>query len=341
MSQVCLSPPAYTFIRLTACKKAFSIHSNGQVWDGFSRQAWIVGCSKCETCLQERKEKKRQKWAGRLRVMIDWWQKEKGPVVFKTLTVHDEDYPDEATLRRRLQRLIRNKLRKVSKTFKYWIVCERGAKTNRLHAHIFFFLTKEDKWRIINDVMDDFWFRHFRAYITHHRVVDSGKMAANYAAKYGAKAIGFRVMNSQFGWMPFMDERRSEWLGIIADLRARGGVREFVNVNEEERLKSQMGASRRSPGDLLQSVTNFTVSQRVVAATPTLSPVRQVLGGIRCEENGERTETLIMSRSHRLLPASSILSDASPFGQARRLQAYAVASALHQTLLTTSSPQGP
>ena len=311
---------------------------------GFRRQAWVVGCSKrwCEVCQEEKKIRKRAKWSARLREMINWWSEHGGRVVFKTLTVHDNQYPlGHEQLREWLQRLFK-RLRADRRgfQFKYWAITEKGGGTDRLHAHVFFFLPKIQEYRIINDVIDFYWESAHDAYITHHRPVDSGKAAANYATKYATKAIGLRVLSSKFGWDAFMQKRRSAWLGI--DGEDGGGVTRWVVVDETERARTLQGVSRRSPAELSSTVTDFTVIARVVAATPTQSPLKQVEGGIEiCEENGERTGMLIMSGSRRLIPEACIYSASSPFVQARRLQAFGVVSALHRTLLTTSTARAP
>ena len=330
----------YVWLKLTACPTPLTVYSKGRVYDGFRRQAWVVGCSKrwCESCNQERKERKRAKWAGRLREMINWWSAEGGRVVFKTLTVHDNQYPNgHEQLREWLQRLLK-RLRADRRgfDFKYWAITEEGTQTGRLHAHLFFFLPKSQEFRIINDVIDVYWEAAHDAYISHYRPVDSGKAAAGYATKYATKAIGLRVLSSKFGWDGFMKRRRSEWLGLEGGVK---GVSRWVVVDETERNRTLQGASRLSPAELSSTVTDFTVIANVVCATPTLSPLNQVEGGLKvCGVKGERIGMLTMSGSRRLLPETCILSDSSPFARARRLQVYAAASQLHRTLLTTSNP---
>ena len=329
----------YAFMKITACPYAFPVFSKGRVQPGYKRQAWVVGCGKryCDVCMEERKERKRRRWVSRLKLMIDWWSEHEGPVIFKTLTVHDDDYPEgHEQLRRWVQRLMRRLRTKTDFQFKYWFITERGSKTKRLHAHAFFFLTKGQKFGIINDVMDTYWRNQHKAFITHHRPVSSGRMGANYAAKYGTKALSMRVCTSKFGWVEFMRRRRLEWLGIG---EGQEGVKEWVVVNEDDRNRTLQGAPRQSPAELLNTVTNFSVTARVVAATASESPLKQVEGGIKlCGEKGEPIGMLTMSESSRLIPEVCILSDSSPFAQARRLQAYAVVLALFQTLLTTSNP---
>lgn len=331
------STDRYVWLKLTKCPDAFPVYSKREVYPGFRRQAWVVGCSKryCEVCNQEKRERKKAKWASRLRLMIDWWSANEGTVVFKTLTVHDRDYPDgHPELRKWVQKLLRRLRTKTEFRFKYWFITEEGSKTGRLHAHLFFFLQKGQKFGIINDVMDKYWQRHHLAYVSHHRPVDSGKMAANYAAKYGTKAIGLRTCNSRFGWIDFMNKRRSEWLGID-----EGGERRWVVVDEEEALRSQQGVLRRSPGELSRTLVDFTVFAVVDAGTPTLSPLKAVEGGLKlCGVKGEPIAMLTMSASKRLLPETCILSGCSPYVQARRSRVFAAALALHRTLLTTSNP---
>ena len=333
----CLMSKSYfVYLRLTKCEMPFTVYALSKPKPGFRRQAWIVGCGKCGICEDEKKERKRVKWRQRLTTMIDWWSEHEGTVVFKTLTCHDMDYPDnEETLRSWLQKLFK-RLRKAEFGFKYWAIVERGSRTGRLHAHVLFFLTKGQDYSSMEELMNAYWKKHHKAYVTHHRPVSSGAMAANYAAKYSTKAIGLRTMSSQFGWTEFMRKRRAEFYGI------EGGTNKWLLVDEDERLKTLQGAERLSPVAAFESMANFTVVAHVESGRLTDSPLRDC-GGLRvsCAENGEPIETLTLTASARLIPGNAISLPHSPFVQARRARAFAAASATLAMSRITSRVRGP
>lgn len=325
-----------TYIKTTKCAMPQVVYASQPPQPGFPRQAWVVGCYRCSVCEQEKAERKRNKWRNRLSCMIDWWSQHEGSVVFKTLTCHDLDYPDNEEVLRGWLRNLFKLLRWHKFEFKYWAVVERGSKTDRLHAHVLFFLTKGQKFGIINDVMDVYWQKHHKAYITHHRPVSSGAMGANYAAKYSAKAVGLRVMSSQFGWAAFMKERRREWFGI-----PEGGVKRWLLVDEGERHKALQGSEQLSPEHAFESMVNFTVVGYAVSGRSTDNPLREC-GGLKiCGVNEERIETLTLTPSVGLIPEVAISLQRSPYVRARRARAFA--RVLHTLAMSriTSRAQGP
>ena len=325
----------FTHIRLTKCNDSRPMYPSQPPRPGFRCQVWHVGCHRCDVCLEEAKERKRLKWLGRLSAMIDWWSVNEGKVVFKTLTCHDMDYPDnEVTLRYWLQKLFM-RLRKEKFRFKYWAIVEKGSKTGRLHAHVLFFLQKGQKYGIINDVMDTYWKKHHVAWVTHHRPVSSGVMAAVYAAKYATKAVGLRTMSSQFGWKLFMSQRRQEFYGI------QGGTRKWLLVDEDARHKTRQGSEQLSPVAAFESMANFTIAAYVESGRLTDNPLRECGGLNVCAVNGELIETLTLTPSVRLIPDTRTSLRPSPFERARRARAFALVSGTLAMSRITSRVRGP
>lgn len=325
----------FTYLRFTKCPNELVMYSPTLPKPGFRRQAWIVGCSRCDVCREERKERKRLKWRSRLSAMIDWWSANEGTVVFKTLTCHDMDYPDNYEVLRGWLQLLFKRLRRNGFRFKYWAIAERGSKTGRLHAHILFFLQKGQKYAIINDVMDTYWKKHHLAYVTHHRPVSSGAMGAAYAAKYATKAIGLRTMSSQFGWTAFMRQRRQEFYGI------EGGTRQWLLIDEEERHKVLQGSEQLSPSQGYESMVNFTIVGYVESGRLTDNPLRECGGLNICGVNGELIATLTLTPSVRLIPAISTFSPPSPYVLARRARAFAAISGTLAMSRIISRVRGP
>lgn len=227
------------FYPTTSCKQAlvFPVPRRSPK----SIEAYVkVGCRTCNICQKEILQAKQAKWRSRLREMILHYQEEGHRVVFTTFTVHDEDMPDYKMMKDRLGGMFKAFRIRLGRIFgdttcvKYWAVLEYGELTNRLHAHVFFFIDKRVQWSVQWRWLKEYWTERYKAYILHSRLVVGHKMAAGYATKYGVKQVGFkrdRVMSSQFGWINFMERRRKRWLGIGEDV---DGVTEWVALRDPD-----------------------------------------------------------------------------------------------------------
>lgn len=240
-----------------------------------SHKAYVkVGCRVCSVCESERQEQKSTKWCNRLRAMIQHYQSNGDRVVFATLTVHDKDYPDYAQMKTWLKALF-HRMRNHSKNFqfKYWAVIEYGAETGRIHAHVFFFLPKAQSWKELEEYIRASWQGTTGAYIFHSRLVDTKRMAANYATKYASKGgLAYkndRIMGSRFGWVAFMEEVRRKWLGS----KNAEGFQDWVAYQKLD-IEKLVAAARVQPDQVIaeNAINNFTPVMWMRTDKPVLHP---------------------------------------------------------------------
>lgn len=284
-----------------------------------------VGCRNCTVCDAEKVQAKQLKWRSRIREMILHYQSNGDRVVFATLTVHDADYPSYEELKSRLSKLFNAMRRRFgSAGVKYWCVLEEGAKTKRLHAHVFFFVKKEFSWYPIWEWIQDYWTTRYKAYILHTRVVTSASMAAAYATKYAVKQIGYkrdRMMSSQFGWVSFMEGRRRQWLGLDEETE---GVDTWLAVSlpdvEEEVVRSNVVGAV----NLKRFVGSVKIAGRIwtdrKALHPYASCITQMEGEL-CEESEEGTDPPRYLHSYMWVPDISKWQQLIQLGSERLLQA--------------------
>ena len=290
-----------------------------------SRQAYVlVGCRCCDVCQKERIEEKQRLWRSRLMAMISHYQVSDGRVVFGTFTVHDDDYPDYEELKARLSKMFNAFRTRNDRVYgrdlrvRYWAVLEYGSQTNRIHAHVFFFVPKEIEWSDMWKWLTDYWTERYKAYIFDSRLVQGTSMAAAYATKYGSKTLGYkndRTLSSQFGWKSFMEEVKKEWLGIAKE--ARGvSVWLAVDVPDVARIAHDInaaGIAGRSDKVYLQNKYAPKVVGRMRMDKPVLHPFGAcpiyMEGDINsCVENDAGIEILTMRDSLVWVPVGFDLS---------------------------------
>ena len=277
-----------------------------------------VGCRRCVTCQKEIAEAKQKKWRSRIREMILHYQQQGDRVVFATFTMHDDQLMDLPEFKQALSKLF-NHMRvhlgrkydtmTPAKLVKYWVVLEYGEQTNRLHAHVFFFVDKSVTWKPLWAFLQEKWTAANKAWIFHSRLVSTAAMAANYATKYAVKQIGWnrdRMMSSQFGWESFMEEVKRKWLGI-----AEG--EDGVEVWEAYRVPDvdAKDALRILDGDVTKAVewidTHFQYAGVIQVDKPVLHPFAacpvRIEGDLLCEEKEGEIETLTIQPSLVFRPA--------------------------------------
>lgn len=283
-----------------------------------SYQGYVkVGCRRCQVCDDERREQKRLKWQNRLIAYSQDWMEQGNRVVFFTLTVHDDDYPTEDELKERLKRLFKAHGMRCKRLYgeriKYWCVMERGDKTNRLHAHILFFVPKEvrvwsvEKWWIVN-----YWKERYKAFVFDSQGLHSSSIVS-YVTKYCSKDQGWnnsRLCVSQFGWDKFMEVHKKKWLGIEEDAE---GVTQWVAVHVERMDAEEAKVIARGQGieGVIDKILDYKVVGRVETDKACLHPYAAcflhhsfiVKEKFLCVEKDDETEVLSILGSIVWVPA--------------------------------------